>query len=159
MGAVTPELVEEVVVALGPIEAARMDMAWFHGDLWPGNILLGRPPRPPVVIDWERARPDAVAGLDAVFAEVSRMAITRRCAFGEAAAWLARSPSPELETIPVGGRLFADWDRPEQLAVLLATVTHFVTGEEEGGAIDRWTEKWGEVNVLPIMTALRTAVR
>lgn len=159
LGAVTPELVEEVVVALGPIEAARMDMAWFHGDLWPGNILLGRPPRPPVVIDWERARPDAVAGLDAVFAEVSRMAITRRCAFGEAAARLARSPSRELAITPVGGRLFADWDRPEQLAVLLATVTHFVTGEEEGGAIDRWTEKWGEVNVLPFMTALRTAVR
>jgi hypothetical protein len=156
---VTPELVEEVVVALAPIEAARMGTAWFHGDLWPGNILLGRPPRPPVVIDWERARPDAVAGLDAVFAEVSRTAITRGCAFGEAAAWLARSPSLELAATAVGGKPLADWGRPEQLAVLLATVTHFVTGEEESGPIDRWTERWGEVNLLPIMTALRTAVR
>jgi hypothetical protein len=159
LGAVTPELVEEVVVALSPIEAAGMDTAWFHGDLWPGNILLRRPPRPPVVIDWERARPDAPAGLDAVFAEVSRTAMTRRCAFGEAAAALARYPSPELVATVVGGRPFADWGRPEQLAVLLATVTHFATGEEEGRSIDRWSERWGEVHVLPIMTALRAAAR
>jgi hypothetical protein len=159
LGAVTPELVEEVVVALAPIEAARMDTAWFHGDLWPGNILLRRPPRPPVVIDWERARPDAPAGLDAVFAEVSRTVMTRRCAFGEAAAGLARHPSPELAATVVGGRPFAQWEAPLQLAVLLATVTHFVTGEEESGPIDPWTEKWGEVHVLPIMTALRAVVR
>jgi hypothetical protein len=159
LDAVTPELVEEVVRALSPIEDAHMDMAWFHGDLWPGNILLGRPPRPPVIIDWERARPDAPAALDAVFAEVSRIATTTRCAFGEAAAALARQPSLELAASVVGGKPFADWDRPEQHALLLATVTHFVTGEEEGGAIDQWTEKWGEVHVLPIMTALRAAVR
>jgi hypothetical protein len=159
LGAVMPELVEEVVVALAPIEAARMETAWFHGDLWPGNILLRRPPRPPVVIDWERARPDAPAGLDAVFAEVSRTAMTGRCVFGEAAAGLARCPSPELVATGVGGRPFADWNRPQQLAVLLATVTHFVTGEEEGGPIDRWTQRWGEVHILPIMTALRAAVR
>jgi hypothetical protein len=159
LDAVTPGLVEEVVVALAPIEIDGMDTAWFHGDLWPGNILLRKRPWPPVVIDWERARPDAPAGLDAVFAEVSRTAITRRCAFGEAAAWLARSPSPELSATAVGGKPFADWDRPRQLALLLATVTHFVTGEEEGGPIDRWTEQWGEVNVLPTMTALRAALR
>jgi hypothetical protein len=159
LDAVTPGLVEEVVAALAPIEAARMDTGWFHGDLWPGNILLGRPPRPPVVIDWERARPDAPTGLDGVFAEVSRTSMTGRCAFGEAAAWLARSPSPELAATRVGGRPFAVWDRSQQLAVLLATVTHFVTGEEEGGPIDRWTERWGEVHVLPMMTALRAAVR
>jgi Phosphotransferase enzyme family len=159
LGAVAPELVEEVVVALSPIEAATMDTAWFHGDLWPGNILLRRAPLPPVVIDWERARPDAPAGLDAVFAEVSRTAMTRRCAFGEAAAWLARYPSPELAATVIAGRPFADWGQPEQLAVLLATVTHFATGEEEGGSVDRWTEKWGEVHVLPVMTALRAAAR
>jgi aminoglycoside phosphotransferase (APT) family kinase protein len=157
--AVTPELTEEVVAALAPIEVAGMDTAWFHGDLWPGNILPRTASRPPVVIDWERARPDAPAGLDAVFAEVSRTAMTRRCAFGEAAAWLALSPSPELSATAVGGRPFAEWDRSQQLALLLATVTHFVTGEEEGGPIDRWTERWGEVHVLPMMTALRAAVR
>jgi Phosphotransferase enzyme family len=159
LGAVAPELVEEAVVALSPIEAATMDTAWFHGDLWPGNILLRRPPRPPVVIDWERARPDAPAGLDAVFAEVSRTAMTRRCAFGEAAAGLARYPSPELAATVVAGKPFAHWDPPEQLAMLLATVTHFATGEDEGGSVDRWTERWGEVHVLPIMTALRAAAR
>jgi hypothetical protein len=159
LSAVMPELVEEVVGALSPIEDAHMEMAWFHGDLWPGNILLRRPPRPPVVIDWERARPDAPAALDAVFAEVSRTATTTKCAFGEAAADLARHPSPELAATEVGGKRFAEWGPPEQSALLLATVTHFVTGEEEGGPIDRWTEMWGAVHVLPIMTALRAAVR
>jgi hypothetical protein len=85
--------------------------------------------------------------------------MTRRCAFGEAAAGLARHPSPELAATVVGGRPFAQWEAPLQLAVLLATVTHFVTGEEESGPIDPWTEKWGEVHVLPIMTALRAVVR
>jgi hypothetical protein len=97
--------------------------------------------------------------LDAVFAEVSRTAMTRRCAFGEAAAGLARYPSPELAATVVAGKPFAHWDLPEQLAMLLATVTHFATGEDEGGSVDRWTERWGEVHVLPIMTALRAAAR
>ena len=155
---VAPALVAEVMVALAPIETARMTTAWCHGDLWPGNVFLRRPPRPPVVIDWERARPDAPAGLDAVYAEICRVVMVRRCTFGEAAAWLAQSASPELAASQVGGRRFADWDRPRQQALLLATVTHYATGENEGGPADRWTESWGEMNVLPIVTALR-AVR
>jgi hypothetical protein len=152
---VAPALVEEVVVALAPIEAASMTTAWCHGDLWPGNVFLRRPPRPPVVIDWERARHDAPAGLDAVYAEVCRTVIARRCTFGEAAAWLARSASPELAATEIGGRPFADWEPLEQQALLLATVTHYATGENEAGPADRWTESWGEMNVLPIVTALR----
>lgn len=155
--AVAPGLVEEILVALAPIEAARMTTAWCHGDLWPGNVFLRRPPRPPVVIDWERARPDAPAGLDAVYAEVCRIVMARRCTFGDAAAWLARSPSPELAATEVGGRPFAYWERPQQQALLLATATHYATGENEGGPTDRWTESWGEMNVLPIVTALRAA--
>jgi hypothetical protein len=155
--AVTPGMVDEIVVALAPIEAGRMATAWFHGDLWPGNVLFQRPPRPPVVIDWERARPDAPAGLDAVFGEVCRVITARRCSFGEAAARLARSPSAELAATEIGGKLFADWERPQQQALLLATVTHYATGENEDGPIDRWTESWGEMNVLPIVTALRAA--
>jgi len=155
LGATAPGLVEKIVVALGPIEAAGMATAWSHGDLWRDNVLLRRRPRTPVVIDWERARPDAPAGLDAVYGEVSRIVLARRCSFGEAAAWLARSPSPQLVATEVAGRPFANWERPQQLAVLLATVTHYVTGENEDGPIDHWTESWGEMNLRPIMKALR----
>jgi hypothetical protein len=155
LDAVAPGLVAEVLDALAPIETGRMTTAWCHGDLWPGNVFLRRPPRPPVVIDWERARPDAPAGLDAVYAEICRVVMARRSAFGEAAAWLAQSPSPELAASQVGGRPFADWDRPRQQALLLAAVTHYATGENEGGPADRWTESWGEMNVLPIVTVLR----
>lgn len=155
LDAVAPGLLDEILVALAPIEAARMTTAWCHGDLWPGNVFLRKPPLPPVVIDWERARPDAPAGLDAVYAELCRIVVARRCTFGEAAARFARSGSAELAATRVGGRRFADWDRPEQQALLLATVTHYATGENEGGFVDRWTEDWGEINILPLVTALR----
>jgi hypothetical protein len=155
LDAVAPGLVEEVLATLAPIEAAGMTTAWCHGDLWPGNVFLRKPPLPPVVIDWERARPDAPAGLDAVYAEFCRIALARRCSFGEAAAQFARSGSSALAAAKIGGRRFADWDRPEQQALLLATVTHYATGENEGASADRWTEDWGEINIWPLMTALR----
>jgi Phosphotransferase enzyme family len=157
LDAVAPTLVREVAVALAPIEARGMRTAWWHGDLWPGNVFLRRSPRPSVVIDWERARPDAPAGLDAVYAEVCRVAMARRCTFGEAAASLTRHIPPELAATDIGGRRFAEWERPQQHALLLATVTHYATGENEGGPADRWTESWGELNVLPILIALRSA--
>jgi Phosphotransferase enzyme family len=155
LDAVVPGLDEEIMAVLAPIGAASMTTAWCHGDLWPGNVFLRKPPLPPVVIDWERARPDAPAGLDAVYAELCRVVIDRKCNFGDAAVWMARSASPELAAVEVGGRLFADWDRPEQQALLLATVIHYATGENEGGPADRWTEGWGEMNVVPLLTALR----
>src|SRR6185312_13545506 len=137
------------------IEAEGMTTAWCHGDLWPGNVFLRRAPRPPVVIDWVRARPDAPAGLDAVFAEVCRILISRRWTFGEAAAWLAHSATPELAATVISGRSFAKWDRPLQQALLLATVIQFVTGDNEGRSPDRWTESWGQMHVQPMMKALQ----
>jgi hypothetical protein len=56
-----------------------------------------------VIIDWERARPDAPAGLDAVYAEACRVVTARRCTFGEAVALLARSATRELAATVVGG--------------------------------------------------------
>jgi aminoglycoside phosphotransferase (APT) family kinase protein len=153
--AVAPALIEEILIALAPIEAEGMTTAWCHGDLWPGNVILRRRPRPPVVIDWERARPDAPAGWDAVFAEVCRILISRRSTFGEAAAWLAHSATPELAATVISGRSFAKWDRPLQQALLLATVIQFVTGENEGRSTDRWTESWGQMHVQPMMKALQ----
>jgi aminoglycoside phosphotransferase (APT) family kinase protein len=153
--AVAPALKEEILTALVPIEAERMPTAWFHGDLWPGNVFLRRRPQPPVIIDWERARPDAPAGLDAVYAEACRVVASRRCTFGEAVAALARSSTRELAATVVGGRPFAEWDRPQQLALLLATAAHYATGENEGAIGDNWTESWGHLNLMPILAELR----
>jgi hypothetical protein len=147
--------VEEILAGLAPIGAANMSTAWCHGDLWPGNVFLRKPPLPPVVIDWERARPDAPAGLDAVYAELCRVVMQRRCTFGDAAIWIARSVPAELAAVEVGGKPFASWDRSEQQALLLATVIHYATGENEGAQADRWTEGWGAVNIVPLVTAMR----
>ncbi|HEY2550991.1 MAG TPA: aminoglycoside phosphotransferase family protein [Streptosporangiaceae bacterium] len=157
LDAVAPDLVDEVARALEPIESARMPTAWCHGDLWPGNVFFRRPPRPPLVIDWERARPDAPAGFDAVYAEVCRNVIARKSSFGAAAAALATAPSPELAGTEVGGRPYLAWHRHQQNALLLATVVHYATGENEGGPADSWTASWGEINVLPIVRVLRAA--
>lgn len=156
--AVAPALKEQILKALVPIEAGSMPKAWFHGDLWPGNVFLRRPPQPPVIIDWERARPDAPAGLDTVYAETCRVVTARRCTFGEGIAFLARSATPQLAATVVGGRHFADWDRPQQLALLLATATHYATGENEGGTGDHWTKSWGQLNLMPILAELGTDV-
>jgi Phosphotransferase enzyme family len=155
LDAVAPGLVGEVLPALAPIGAANMTTAWCHGDLWPGNVFLRKPPLPPVVIDWERARPDAPAGLDAVYAELCRTAIAQKCTFGDAAVLIARSASSELGAVEVGGKPFATWGRSEQQALLLATVIHYVTGEDEGAPADQWTEGWGAMNIVPFITALR----
>ena len=156
LDAVAPGLVEEILTALAPIGAANMATAWCHGDLWPGNVFLRKPPLPPVVIDWERARPDAPAGLDAMYAELFRVAKRRKCTFGDAAVLMARSASTELAAVEVGGKPFASWDRSEQEALLLATVVHYATGEDEGTPPDRWTQGWGATNIVPLMTALRS---
>jgi hypothetical protein len=155
LDAVAPGLLGEILPALAPIGAANMTTAWCHGDLWPGNVFLRKPPLPPVVIDWERARPDAPAGLDAVYAELCRTAMAQKCTFGDAAAWMARSASSELGAVEVGGKAFSAWGRPEQQALLLATVIHYATGEDEGAPADQWSEGWGAMNIVPLMTTLR----
>ena len=157
LDAVAPGLVEEILVALAPIEAGGMATAWCHGDLWPGNVFLRRPrgrpwsstgnePGPMPLRAWTRCTPKCVAS---------------SCADDA----LRRSGGPAGSIrLPRAGRhrgrreAFADWERPQQQALLLATVTHYATGENESGPTDRWTESWGEMNILPIMTALR-AVR
>ena len=156
LDAVAPGLVGQVMPALAPIGAANMTTAWCHGDLWPGNVFLRKPPLPPVVIDWERARPDAPAGLDAVYAELCRTAMARKCTFGDAAVLMARSATSELSAVEVGGKAFAAWDQPEQQAILLATVVHYVTGEDEGDPADEWSEGWGAMNIAPLISALRS---
>ncbi|SRR6266568_2845862 len=155
LDAVAPGSAGEILDGLAPIGAARMTTAWCHGDLWPGNVFLRKPPLPPVVIDWERARPDAPAGLDAVYAQLCRVVMDKKCTFGEAAAWVARSGSADLATVEVGGKPFGSWNQSEQRALLLATVIHYATGENEGGSADRWTQNWGAVHIDPLLTALR----
>ena len=73
------------------------------------------------------------AGRDAVYAEVCRIVTVRRCTFGAAAASLARSVTPELAATVVGGKYFADWERPDQHALLLATVTHYSPARMRAG--------------------------
>jgi hypothetical protein len=155
LDAVAPGLVDEVLAGLTPIEAAGLPTAWCHGDLWPGNVFLRRGSLPPVVIDWERARPDAPGGLDGLYAETCRISVTRRCTFGEAAARLARSAPDAIPLADIGGRNFAAWSQAERYALLLALATHYATGENEDDRADTWTRSWAEMHVMPMLRVLR----
>jgi hypothetical protein len=154
--ALAPDLAAEVAAGLAPIEAAGMRTAWCHGDLWPGNVIPRRS-RPPVLIDWERARPDAPAGLDGLYAEVCRVSMAGQCSFGEAAARLARSAGVPPGLAEVGGRPFSHWSAAERRALLLALATHYATGENEGTQADSWTMSWCEMQVMPMLRILRAA--
>jgi hypothetical protein len=81
--------------------------------------------------------------------------MAQKCAFADATVRMARSASSELGAVEVGGKPFAAWGRSVQQALLLATVIHYVTGEDEDAPADQWTEGWGAMNVVPLMTALR----
>jgi hypothetical protein len=93
-----------------------------------------------------------------VYAELCRVVMHRNCNFGDAAALMARSASAELAAVEVGGKPFASWDQSEQTALLLATVIHYATGENEGNLADRWTEGWGAMHISPLMSAMRLRV-
>ncbi len=148
-----PELLE----ALGPIEHAPMPTSWSHGDLWPGNVFLRKPPSPPLVIDWDRARADAPSGLDAVYAEIYKVVLARAVTLGGAAAWLIATGSNALAGVEVGGRSWEDWEP----AVRRALITAAFVRNASGGSAERhqWDEAWVEKNVSPVIAALRQAAR
>jgi hypothetical protein len=149
-----PDRAAPLVAALGPIEAAGLATAWIHGDLWPGNVFL-RHRGPPLVIDWDLARPDGPAGLDAVFAELCRLMLHRRSSLGQAAAVVVGEASPRLglDDCPVGGRRWGDLDAPLRRALVVAALV----GQASAGstAADRGEAAWWNENLAPVAAALR----
>ncbi len=150
-----PDHAAELLAALVPIEASGLETAWVHGDLWPGNVFLRRS-APPIVIDWDLARPDGPAGLDAVFAEMCRLMLLHRSSLGESAARMieqAGTVQPGLAHVRVGGRMWTEWDAPVRRGLVVAALVRQASAgstRAEGG-----DESWRRENLVPVTAVLR----
>jgi hypothetical protein len=133
---------------LRAIEAHRLATAWCHGDLWPGNIILGRGPA--VVIDWEQARGDAPAGVDAVFLELNRLALRRRLPLGVAAARAVGGADAFVAPPQLGGVSWMDADPDLRAAVITAAMVMHALGPEG----DRRGDVWARRNLDPLLSAI-----
>ncbi|MBJ7608050.1 MAG: phosphotransferase [Candidatus Dormibacteraeota bacterium] len=142
------EVAAAVEAALGPIEEQRLTMAWCHGDLWPGNIVLSR--RGAVVIDWEQARPDAPVGLDGVFLELNRLRLSSRIPIGVAAARAVRAPDALIAPPAIGGVPWVKADTSLRAALVVAAIVVHALGPKG----DRRGAAWAQKNILPLLSAL-----
>jgi aminoglycoside phosphotransferase (APT) family kinase protein len=133
---------------LQPVEAHRLATAWCHGDLWPGNIIVGH--GPVVVIDWEQARPDAPAGVDAVFLELSRLALRSRRLIGVAAARAVSAADALIAPPQLGGVSWVEADPALRAALVAATMVVHALGPEG----DRRGDAWARENLDPLLSAL-----
>ena len=137
-----------IEAALMPIEELRLPTCWCHGDFWPGNIVLGRGPA--VVIDWEQGRAAAPAGLDAVFLELNRLAISSRVPIGVAAARAVQEPRALAAPPSLGGVPWWEADPALRAAAVVAAVVVHALGPEG----DRRGRTWAQENLLPLLSAL-----
>jgi len=140
-----------VEAALRPVEERGLATSWCHGDLWPGNIVLGRGPA--VVIDWEQGRPDAPAGLDAVFLELNRLAIGSQVPIGVAAARAVHDPGSLATPPSFGGVPWAEADQALRVALVVAALVVHALGPEG----DRRGQEWAQENLHPLLAALAPA--
>jgi Phosphotransferase enzyme family len=143
---------ETLLRGLGPLDHRRMPTGWMHGDLWPGNILLRRRSSP-IVIDWDRARPDAPVGLDAVSVEVSRTMHSRGVDWiGGATALLAGSQEG-LRDVEVGGRTWQEWDDEIRRSLILAAL---MTNTSAGSSANPRDREWTYENLRRIASVVNS---
>lgn len=137
---------DQLVATMGILEEEPVPIAWCHGDLWPGNILLGR--RTVGVVDWECARSDSPVGLDLMNVETFRLAHTRRWSFGWAAAWLARGGASTLDQEPALG--WTSLSPRHRRALVAAMVAHHLIRDSRSDG----TRHWAEANLSPFLATL-----
>ena len=115
---IPPEVRTRWETELLPLERG-LTTAWCHGDLWPANVLLDADRTS--VIDWDNASPDAVQGLDALLIPALRRAGDND---GSVSAEILRlvDEVDRVSDVPVGGRLWSEWDRPMRRALAVAAV-------------------------------------
>jgi hypothetical protein len=142
------DVVAEVEAGLSPIETQRVATSWCHGDLWPGNVVLGRGPA--MVIDWEQGRPGAPLGLDGVFLELNRLALSSRIPIGVAAARAVQVPDALIAPPSIGSIPWAEADASLRAAVIVAAVVVHALGPKG----DRRGDAWAQENIVPLLSAL-----
>jgi O-antigen/teichoic acid export membrane protein len=121
--------------------------SWCHGDLWQGNLLYDGDAV--TLIDWENARRDAPAGIDAMLVEAWRRLYTQGRTFGQACAELCKADAlPDgVPPLVVGGRAWADWNDAERRALVTAAFLLHAGNR----ALRDLDEDWREANLVPFL--------
>lgn len=107
---------------LRPLDSG-LPTTWCHGDLWPANVLLDG--QQTTVIDWDNASDDALQGLDVLLLPALRGAGQQdRPVAGEIMRLV--DEVERVAEIPIGGRLWGDWERPMRQALAVAAVVLYL---------------------------------
>jgi hypothetical protein len=112
------ELSDRLVDALEILEAPPVPTGWSHGDLWPGNILLGGGVAK--VIDWDNATSEGPQGLDSLL--IAAVKAARRSSTSMASECIRLVDSAETSGAVVGGRRWDEWARDHRVALALTAV-------------------------------------
>jgi hypothetical protein len=142
-GAATRQAFEDLLAPLPD----DLPTSWCHGDLWQGNLLYDGDDV--TLIDWENARRDAPAGIDAVLVEAWRRLYTQGRTFGQACAELCHAdPLPAgVPPLVVGGRAWADWSDAERRALVTAAFLLHAGNR----ALRDLDDEWREANLVPFL--------
>jgi hypothetical protein len=146
------EVAGQIGDGLAPLDTCGAATAWCHGDLWPGNLILGGRSAPIGVVDWEQALPAAPIGIDAVFLGISRRSLTGRIPFGAVCAHLLDGRFA-LEAPAVPGWDWAACGAGVQRGLVLAAFVLQATARDRGDLA------WGRRNLDPVLLSLRRPPR
>ena len=109
--------------AMEVLDDDQIPTTWCHGDLWRGNLVVHRTAR--AVLDWENSSPDSPQGLDRLLIPALRDAAHADSLTTADILRVVDEPDEIADTV-VGGRRWADWDRPHRLALALAAVALYL---------------------------------
>ena len=116
----------------------RVEICFVHGDLWPGNVLLGPDGEVSGLIDWEAAREFGLARVDLMLLRLTTEALTTHRELGRVVA--TRLAEPGL-------------DPDERTDVLLAWL-HHVAANVEKSTHYTGHRRWVARNVDPVLGVL-----
>lgn len=100
--------------ALSPLDDG-LPTGWCHGDLWPGNILLGQGRA--TVIDWDNASANAPLGVDRILVAAHKSLANDGTRIEQACTQLVDDADFDQ---PISGRPWLSWDRPTRVAFALS---------------------------------------
>ncbi len=120
----------------------RLVVCPTHGDLWPGNVLLGPGGEVTGIVDWESASPAGLAGVDRVHLMLTSRALATGRELGAVVADILRRPAPVAALDP---DLL-----PMRTQILLAWLLH-VSGNLAKSDRYRRSPLWRRANVRPVL--------
>ena len=120
----------------------RVAVGTVHGDLWPGNVLLGTRGEVTGIVDWESSSARGIAAVDRTHLLLTSRALAGDAELGEVVADALRRPRPVSERDPGALSL--------RTQVLLAWLLH-VTNNTTKSDRYRRNPVWRRANVQPVL--------